>query len=76
MKIVVYASPGRCSGCDATGRKLDILGLPYDLRLASDYPSEVGPLLATLGRHSPIVVAGDQAWSGYRPDLLQKLTPA
>lgn len=73
MNIIIYVSSGRCPGCEATERKLDMLGLPYDLRRADDYPAEVEQLSARVGRQAPLVVAGDQEWSGYRPDLIQKL---
>ena len=60
--------------CDATYRKLDKLGLKYNkIDVTEDY--EALHYARSLGNYSgaPIVEAGDQHWSGYKPDMLEGL---
>jgi glutaredoxin-like protein NrdH len=71
-QITVYTKPA-CVQCNATYKALDRHGLTYkkvDITLdsnARDYVMALGYLQA------PVVVAGDQHWSGYRPDRLSAL---
>jgi glutaredoxin-like protein NrdH len=71
-QITVYTKPA-CVQCNATYKALDKHGLTYkkvDITLdsdARDYVMALGYLQA------PVVVAGDQHWSGYRPDRLSAL---
>ncbi|WP_159795555.1 glutaredoxin family protein [Puerhibacterium puerhi] len=70
--VTVYSTPD-CQGCKATYRKLDKLGLEYDVKDVSTDP-EAHALVASLGyQQVPVVVAGDRHWSGYSPDKLQSL---
>lgn len=73
MKIIIYSPPGCCQQCRATKTALERRGLSWDDRLASDYPEEVDRLAVLHGRQAPLVVAGEQSWSGFRPDLIGKL---
>jgi glutaredoxin-like protein NrdH len=69
--IRVYSKP-RCQQCTATKRWLTEHGIPFvveDIR-------EPGNLAAAqaLGHTSaPVVVVGDESWSGFRPDKLGEL---
>jgi glutaredoxin-like protein NrdH len=71
-QITVYTKPA-CVQCNATYKALDKHGLTYkkvDITLdsdARDYVMALGYLQA------PVIVAGDQHWSGYRPDRLSAL---
>ncbi|MER2222892.1 MAG: glutaredoxin-like protein NrdH, partial [Rhodococcus sp. (in: high G+C Gram-positive bacteria)] len=62
--------------CNATYRALDKAGIEYDViditenAQARDYVMSLGYLQA------PVVVAGENHWSGFRPDEISKLTPA
>lgn len=75
MAITVYAKPA-CVQCNATYRALDKAGIEYDViditenAQARDYVMSLGYLQA------PVVVAGENHWSGFRPDEISKLTPA
>lgn len=75
MAITVYAKPA-CVQCNATYRALDKAGIEYDViditenAQARDYVMSLGYLQA------PVVVAGENHWSGFRPDEIKKLTPA
>lgn len=70
--ITLYSKP-RCPQCDATKRWLNKNGTNYtelDITAnhdARDYVMALGYLSA------PVVVAGGEHWSGFRPDRLDKL---
>ena len=70
--VVVYTKP-RCPQCDATKRKLDQLDIEYttvDISL----DDEAREYVLSLGyQQAPVVVFGDNHWSGYSPDRLAKL---
>lgn len=75
MAITVYTKPA-CVQCNATYRALDKAGIEYGViditenAQARDYVMSLGYLQA------PVVVAGENHWSGFRPDEISKLTPA
>jgi glutaredoxin-like protein NrdH len=75
MSITVYSKPA-CVQCTATQKALDKQGLAYekvDITLdseARDYVMALGYLQA------PVVVAGDDHWSGFRPDRINALAGA
>ena len=70
--ITVYTKPA-CVQCNATYKALDKNGLDYavvDITTndeARDYVMGLGYLQA------PVVVAGDDHWSGFRPDRIKAL---
>lgn len=72
MTITVYTKPA-CVQCNATYKALDKQGIPYekvDITVepgARDYVMALGYLQA------PVVVAGDEHWSGFRPDRIRAL---
>ncbi len=72
MSIVVYSKPA-CVQCTATTRALDAKGLGYELvDLTQD--DEAMQLVTSLGyRQAPVVVADDQHWAGFRPDMIAAL---
>ena len=71
--IAVYTKPA-CVQCNATYKALDKNGLDYTVvdittnDQARDYVMSLGYLQA------PVVVAGDDHWSGFRPDRIKALT--
>lgn len=72
MIVTVYARPG-CPPCDATIRTLEKLGLAY-VKLDIDADTKALEACKTFGYGStPVVVAGDQNWSGFRPDRIKAL---
>jgi glutaredoxin-like protein NrdH len=70
--ITVYTKPA-CVQCNATYRALDKNNLDYNVvditedAVARDYVMSLGYLQA------PVVVAGEDHWSGFRPDEIKKL---
>ncbi len=71
--VTVYTKPG-CVQCVATYRRLDTNGVTYkavDITKnpeALEYVRSLGHLAA------PVVVAGDDHWSGFDPNKLDALT--
>ncbi|MFT4124925.1 MAG: redoxin NrdH [Gordonia sp. (in: high G+C Gram-positive bacteria)] len=72
MAITVYTKPA-CVQCNATYKALDKQGLEYEIvdistdDDARDYVMALGYLQA------PVVVAGNDHWSGFRPDRIKAL---
>lgn len=75
MSITVYTKPA-CVQCNATYKALDKQGLAYEIvditeeSEARDYVMALGYLQA------PVVVAGGEHWSGFRPDRIKALAGA
>jgi glutaredoxin-like protein NrdH len=72
MSIIVYSKPA-CVQCTATTRALDAKGISYD---GVDLTEDDGALtrVTELGyRQAPVVVAGADHWSGFRPDMIAQL---
>lgn len=70
MTIKVYSKPS-CVQCTATYRALDKHGLEYEITdLAAD-EAALMEVLAMGYQQVPVVVAGDEHWSGFRPDMIK-----
>ena len=75
MTITVYTKPA-CVQCNATYKALEKHGIAFqkvDITLdseARDYVMALGYLQA------PVVVAGNEHWSGFRPDRIKALSGA
>ena len=72
MSIVVYSKPA-CVQCDATYRALDKRGIEYTVVDLTTDPVALELVRALGYLQAPVVVAGDQHWSGFRPDLINAL---
>lgn len=72
MAITVYSKPN-CVQCNATYRALDKAGLDYntvDISLDAEALEQV----KSLGyAQAPVVMAGADHWSGFRPDKIKAL---
>ena len=70
MTITVYSKPS-CVQCDATYRALNKQGLDYtSVDVSQDF--EALEFIKDLGyQQAPVVMAGDDHWSGYRPDRIK-----
>ncbi|NAZ84018.1 glutaredoxin-like protein NrdH [Kineococcus sp. R8] len=72
MSITVYSTPS-CVQCKATYRALDKKGLPYEV-VDVTVDAQALALVQGLGYvQAPVVVAGDEHWSGFRPDRVSAL---
>ena len=75
MAITVYSKPN-CVQCNATYRALDKAGLRYE---TVDISLDVEALeqVKSLGyAQDPVVMAGEDHWSGFRPDKIKALAIA
>ena len=72
MSITVYSKP-MCVQCDATKRALNKQDLVYEEVDLTVDPNAL-EFVKSLGYvQAPVVMAGDQHWAGYRPDLIKKI---
>lgn len=70
--ITVYAKPS-CVQCTATTRSLDKLGLDYQLVDITEDDEAMVAVMALGHLQAPVVVAGSEHWSGFRPDRIKAL---
>lgn len=69
---VVYTMQS-CIQCHLTTKALDRLGVAYETADAEAHVEE----LRELGyRQAPVVIAGDDHWSGFQPDRIAALAAA
>ncbi len=75
MTITVYSKPA-CVQCTATYRALDKQGLEYTVVDLSTDESSLDYVRSLGYQQAPVVVAGDDHWSGYRPDRIKAAATA
>lgn len=75
MNITVYTKPA-CVQCTATYRALDKAGIEYDIVDISENSDARDYVMALGYLQAPVVVAGEDHWSGFRPDRIKALTVA
>lgn len=69
MQVTVYSTPS-CVQCNATYRALERQGIAYEVvDLTQD--AAAMEMVKSLGyTQAPVVMAGAEHWSGFRPDLI------
>ena len=73
--ITVYTKPA-CVQCNATFRALDKAGVDY-AKVDTTVDSDARDYVMGLGYlQAPVVVAGGQHWSGFRPDRIAEVSKA
>ena len=70
MTITVYSKPA-CVQCTATYRALDKHGLAYEVVDLAENERALADVLALGYQQAPVVIAGDEHWAGFRPDLIK-----
>lgn len=70
--ITVYTKPA-CVQCNATCKALDKHGLPYAVVDVSQDPAARDYVMSLGYLQAPVVVVGDEHWSGFRPDRIKAL---
>ncbi|XBH22093.1 glutaredoxin-like protein NrdH [Jonesiaceae bacterium BS-20] len=72
MSITVYSKPV-CVQCDATYRALDKKGIEYNV-VDITQDADALKMVQDLGYlQAPVVIAGEEHWSGFRPDQINAL---
>lgn len=72
MSITVYSKPN-CVQCDATYRSLKKHGLEYETVDVTVDAQALATLKALGYQQAPVVFAGGDHWSGFRPDKIKAL---
>lgn len=73
LTVTVYTKPA-CVQCNATYMALDNHGIAYRKVDVTQDP-EARDYIMSLGYlQAPVVIAGEQHWSGFRPDRIKALT--
>jgi glutaredoxin-like protein NrdH len=72
MSVTVYSQPA-CVQCTATYRALDKKGIRYTVVDISQNPGALEHVKSLGHLQAPVVVAGEDHWSGFRPDQINSL---
>ena len=72
MTITVYSKPA-CVQCTATTRALDAKGITYSVIDLTEDNVAMEKVMAMGYRQAPVVIAGDDHWAGFRPDMIGRL---
>ncbi|MCC8373604.1 MULTISPECIES: glutaredoxin-like protein NrdH [Photorhabdus] len=73
MSITIYSKPD-CVQCSATYQALSRRNIPYQIVDLTENPQALATIRAMGYQQIPVVVAGTQHWSGFRPDKINALT--
>ncbi|XEE38516.1 glutaredoxin-like protein NrdH [Enterobacter hormaechei] len=72
MSIIIYTR-NDCVQCHATKRAMESRGVAFEMVNIDQVPDAADTLRAQGFRQLPVVVAGDTSWSGFRPDMINRL---
>ncbi|MDM2402066.1 glutaredoxin-like protein NrdH [Mycobacteroides abscessus] len=73
--VTVYTKP-QCVQCNATYKALDKAGIEYQVIDITEVPEAREHVMALGYLQAPVVVAGDEHFSGFRPDRIKALAKA
>lgn len=72
MEVTVYSKPA-CVQCNATYRALETKGIEFEVVDMSKDCKALDRVRALGYMQAPVVVVGDDHWSGFRPDKIEEL---
>ncbi|MFW0858472.1 glutaredoxin-like protein NrdH [Cronobacter dublinensis] len=72
MSITIYTR-NDCVQCHATKRALESRGIAFDTINLDEQPEAIDTLREQGFRQLPVVMADDLSWSGFRPDMINRL---
>ena len=75
MSITLFTKPN-CVQCNATKCAMDKQGLNYDIVDLTQDPGALDRVKEMGFMQAPVVFAGEDAWSGFRPDKIKNLAAA
>lgn len=70
--VTVYSKPS-CVQCNATYKALDKKGVEYQAIDISQNPEALEYVRSLGYMQAPVVVTGQDHWSGFRPDKIESL---
>lgn len=70
--VIVYTKD-KCPGCTATMRSLKRKNIAFETRSIEDTPGARDMIVSLGYMQAPVVIAGDDHWSGYNPDRIEAL---
>lgn len=74
MRITIYTR-NDCVQCHATKRAMESRGFDFEMVNVDLEPDAADRLRAQGFRQLPVVIAGDISWSGFCPDMINRLHP-
>ncbi|NIF50019.1 glutaredoxin-like protein NrdH [Enterobacter sp. Ap-1006] len=75
MRITIYTKDD-CVQCHATKRAMESRGFAFDMINLDQCPEAADDLRAKGFRQLPVVVTEAESWSGFRPDMINRLCVA
>ncbi|MDN8600626.1 glutaredoxin-like protein NrdH [Citrobacter sp. S2-9] len=72
MRITIYTRDN-CVQCHATKRAMESRGFDFEMVNVDRLPDAAETLRARGFRQLPVVIAGETSWSGFRPDMINRL---
>ncbi|WP_455425506.1 glutaredoxin-like protein NrdH [Dryocola sp. LX212] len=72
MRITIYTR-NDCVQCHATKRAIESRGFAFELVNLDQQPEAADDLRAMGFRQLPVVVTDQESWSGFRPDMINRL---
>ncbi|EOE6857145.1 glutaredoxin-like protein NrdH [Cronobacter sakazakii] len=72
MRITIYTR-NDCVQCHATKRALESRGIAFDTINLDEQPEAIDTLRAQDFRQLPVVMTDSLSWSGFRPDMINRL---
>ena len=74
MRITIYTRNDFVQ-CHATKRAMESRGFEFEMVNVDLVPDAAETLRAQGFRQLPVVIAGETRWSGFRPDMINRLHP-
>ncbi|MEY4476365.1 MAG: glutaredoxin-like NrdH family protein [Pseudomonadota bacterium] len=75
MSIIIYSKPD-CVQCNATYRALDKQGITYQIIDLTQDAQALSHVKSLGYQQVPVIIAGNEHWSGFRPDKINALVQA
>ena len=72
MSIIIYTR-NNCVQCHATKRAMESRGMVFEMVNIDQQPEAAETLRAQGFRQLPVVIAGETRWSGFRPDMINRI---
>ncbi|WP_435952458.1 glutaredoxin-like protein NrdH [Dryocola sp. BD626] len=72
MRITLYTR-NDCVQCHATKRAIESRGFTFDVINLDVTPDAIDELRALGYRQLPVVITDAESWSGFRPDMINRL---